>query len=29
VPFWEAYDTEPTPEMNPDDLVTGLAVPIP
>lgn len=28
LPFWEAYDTEPTPEMNPDDLITGLAVPV-
>ncbi|WP_282852194.1 GyrI-like domain-containing protein [Gulosibacter sediminis] len=28
LPFWEAYDTEPTPDMNPDDLITGLAVPV-
>lgn len=28
LPFWEAYDTEPTPEMDPDELVTGLAVPV-
>lgn len=28
VPFWEAYDTEPTPDMDPEDLVTGLAVPV-
>lgn len=27
-PFWEAYDTQPTPEMDPADLVTGLAVPV-
>lgn len=25
---WEAYDTEPTPDMDPADLVTGLAVPV-
>ena len=27
-PFWEAYDTQPTPDMDPADLVTGLAVPV-
>ncbi|MDJ1371483.1 GyrI-like domain-containing protein [Gulosibacter molinativorax] len=26
MPYWEAYDTEPTPEMDPADLITGLAV---
>ncbi|MGO1545165.1 MAG: GyrI-like domain-containing protein [Gulosibacter sp.] len=25
MPYWEAYDTEPTPEMDPADLITGLA----
>lgn len=25
LPYWEAYDTEPTPEMDPADLITGLA----
>lgn len=25
MPYWEAYDTEPTPDMNPADLITGLA----
>lgn len=28
LPFWEAYDTEPTPEMDPAELITGLAVPV-
>lgn len=28
LPFWEAYDTEPTPDMDPEDLITGLAVPV-
>lgn len=26
--FWEAYDTEPTPDTDPADLITGLAVPV-
>lgn len=25
LPYWEAYDTEPTPETDPADLITGLA----
>ncbi len=28
MPYWEAYDTEPTPDMNPEDLITGLALPL-
>lgn len=28
VPSWEAYDTMPTPEMDPADLITGLALPV-
>ncbi|MBF0581102.1 MULTISPECIES: GyrI-like domain-containing protein [Corynebacterium] len=27
-PSWEAYDTMPTPETDPADLITGLAVPV-
>lgn len=27
-PFWEAYDTEPTPDTDPNTLITGLAVPV-
>ena len=27
-PFWEAYDTEPGPDVDPATLVTGLAVPV-
>ncbi|MGV0397456.1 GyrI-like domain-containing protein [Corynebacterium suicordis] len=27
-PSWEAYDTMPTPDMDPADLITGLAVPV-
>lgn len=26
--FWEAYDTEPGPDVDPADLITGLAVPL-
>lgn len=26
LPYWEAYDTEPTPETDPNTLITGLAV---
>ncbi|MCG7423298.1 GyrI-like domain-containing protein [Micrococcus sp. ACRRV] len=25
---WEAYDTPPTPDTDPETLVTGLAVPV-
>lgn len=25
LPFWEAYDTQPTPDMDPETLITGLA----
>ena len=25
---WEAYDTEPGPDVDPETLVTGLAVPV-
>ena len=28
MPYWEAYDTEPTPDTDPASLVTGLAVPV-
>ena len=28
MPYWEAYDTEPTPDTDPATLVTGLAVPV-
>lgn len=28
MPYWEAYDTEPTPDMDPADLQTGLAIPV-
>lgn len=27
-PIWEVYDTEPTPDMDPADLRTGLAMPV-
>ena len=27
-PCWEAYDTEPGPDVDPQTLVTGLAVPV-
>lgn len=27
-PVWEVYDTEPTPDMDPADLRTGLALPV-
>lgn len=28
MPFWEAYDTEPGPDVDPETLITGLAVPV-
>lgn len=28
LPFWETYLTEPTPDMDPDELITVLAVPL-
>lgn len=28
LPFWEAYDTEPGPDVDPAELITGLAVPV-
>lgn len=28
MPCWETYDTDPTPDMDPSNLITGLAVPV-
>ncbi|WP_269928519.1 GyrI-like domain-containing protein [Kocuria massiliensis] len=28
LPFWEAYDTEPGPDVDPETLITGLATPV-
>lgn len=28
LPFWEAYDTQPGPDVDPETLVTGLAIPV-
>lgn len=28
MPFWEAYDTEPGPDVDPETLITELAVPV-
>lgn len=28
MPFWEAYETKPGPDVAPETLVTGLAIPV-